>query len=203
MKKLIILGAGGHGRVVADVAARTGVYEEIAFLDDGYPGDDFRYAYLGKCQDAEKYVAEYEMVVAVGNNQVRKMLFNQLKQIGASIATIIAMDAIIGSDVEIGEGTVVLSGTVVNTGTRIGRGVILNTASSADHDCVVEDFCHVAVGARLCGAVHIGESSWIGAGVTVKNHTSICADCVVGVGAAVVSDLIESGVYVGVPAKKM
>ena len=201
MKKLIILGAGGHGRVVADVAARTGQYSQISFLDDTDPGDAFTYPYLGKCEEAIRFIGECEVFVAIGNNKTRRVMVEKLQDKGATIATIIAPNAIIGTDVVIQEGTAVLFNTVVNTGSRIGKGVIINTGSSVDHNCVVGDYAHIAVGARLCGAVTVGENTWIGAGATVRNHTEVCSDCMVGIGAAVVKSLIKPGTYIGVPAK--
>ena len=202
-KKLLIIGAGGHGRVVADVASRTGRYEALAFLDDSVPEGPLPYPYLGNCAMAEQLVAEYDMFVAIGNGAVRQKLMERLVSIGAHMATVIAPDAVIGADVQIGTGTVIMSGVVINTATRIGQGVIVNTASSVDHDCVIEDYCHVAVGAHLCGTIHIGAQTWIGAGATVINNTQICSGCIIGAGAVVIRNIEEAGTYVGVPAKKV
>lgn len=189
--------------MIADIALRTGKYEAIAFLDDAVPEKVLPHPYMGKCEDAERFLAEYEFIVAIGNAAVRKCITEKLMDMGASMATVIAPDAVIGSRVQIGEGTVIMSGTVINTDTSIGRGVILNTASSVDHDCILEDYCHVAVGAHLCGTVHIGQSTWIGAGATVINNLNVCQDCMIGAGAVVVTEIKEKGTYLGVPAKKV
>ena len=96
-----------------------------------------------------------------------------------------------------------MAGAVINVDAVIGRGVIVNTCASVDHDCRIGDFCHVSVGARLAGTVHVGDRSTLGVGAVVRNNTDICADCMVGAGAAVVSPLTEPGVYVGVPARRL
>lgn len=201
-KDLIIIGAGGHGRVVADTAARTGNYQSISFLDDIEFPQTFPYPYLGKCDTAEKYLDAHDIVVAIGNGEVRQKIMLSLAEHGAHFATIIAPDSIVAADVSIGAGTVVLPGAVINTGTVIGKGVIINTASSVDHDCRIDDFCHVAVGAHICGTVSVGQRSWVGAGVTVINNVTICSDCMIGAGAVVVNDIETNGIYVGVPAKR-
>lgn len=201
-KDLIIIGAGGHGRVVADIAARVGNYQSIAFLDDKELPQTFPYPYLGKCDTAEKYLDAYDIAVAIGNGEVRQRIMVSLAEHGAHFATIIAPDAVIAADVRIGAGTIILPGTVINTGTVIGKGAIINTASSVDHDCSIGDFCHVAVGAHICGTVHVGHRTWVGAGATVINNITICSDCMIGAGAVVVNDIETSGLYVGVPAKR-
>ena len=198
----MIIGAGGHGRVVADIASRTGRYECIAFVDDAVPERSLPYPYLGKCECAEKLVTEYDMFVAIGDGAVRRRIMEKLLTKGAKMATLIAPDAVIGADVQIGEGTVIMPGAIINTGTVIGKGVVVNTSSSADHDCTIEDYCHVAVGAHLCGTVHIQEQTWIGAGATVINNIRICSGCMIGAGAVVVKDIDEQGTYMGVPARR-
>lgn len=203
MNKLLILGAGGHGRVVADVAQRGKAYDEIAFLDDVEPYNVCDYPCLGKCSDFEKHIDTYEMIVAIGNNAVRRQVTKNLQAKGATLATVIAPDAIIGAGVQIGAGTVVLSGSIVNTGSVIDEGVLLNTSSVLDHDCRVGAFSHIAVGAKLSGSVYIGENTWIDAGVAVKPNVRICDNCKVCVGSAVDCDLTESGIYTGVPARKL
>lgn len=201
-KNLLIIGVGGHGRVVADIAERADTYEKIAFLDDMPPGADFSYPYLGRCDDAEKFVADYDVVIAIGNGAVRQRLMERLAKVEAQFATVIAPDAVIAADVIIGAGTVICPGVIINTGTKIGKGVIINTAASVDHGCVVEDYCHVAVGARICGTVYVGSQTWIGASATVINNISVCSECMIGAGTVVVRNIETSGTYFGVPARR-
>lgn len=192
--KLTIIGASGHGKVVADIARLNG-YDVIEFLDDdltikecgGYP-------VVGKTDKP----AEGDVFVAIGNAQIRERL-----SAGRKLVTLIHPNAVIAEDVDINIGTVVMAGTIINSGTRIGRGCIINTASSVDHDCIVHDYVHVAVGSHLCGTVVIGKGTWIGAGATVSNNISICDNCTVGAGTVVIKNIDESGTYVGVPARKI
>lgn len=197
--KLLIIGAGGHGRVVADIAEATGRYSEIAFLDDAKVEKPLRFPLLGQANLAEQKKEEYEIFVAIGNACIRQRI---MESIDGEFATLIHPSAIIGSEVSIGAGTVVMPGVIINTGTKIGNGVIVNTASSVDHDCEIADYCHVAVGAHLCGSVSVGEHTWIGAGATVIQGIKVCSECMLGAGTVVVKDIVEKGTYVGVPAKR-
>ena len=188
----IIIGASGHGRVVADIAKLCG-YDQIVFLDDD---DSIRscggYPVVGKTD----LPVNNDVFVAVGNAEIRKRLSE-----GRRVVSLVHPDSVIADDVAIGIGTVVMAGTVINPGTKIGQGAIINTSSSVDHDCVIGDYCHISVGAHLCGTVIVGNNTWIGAGATISNNVKITGECTIGVGAVVVSDLEKSGTYVGVPAK--
>lgn len=202
-KKLIIVGASGHGKVVADIALKLQKYEEIAFLDDNENVKEcLNFPVIGRSSDAEQYIDNADFIVAIGNAKIRKKVTEQLMNLGANIATLIHPTAVIGSNVTIGNGSVVMSGAVINSDSTIGKGCIVNTCASVDHDCQVDDYVHVSVGAHVCGTVEIGESTWIGAGATIKNNVNICGDCMIGVGAAVVKDIEEAGTYVGVPARR-
>lgn len=200
MDKLVILGAGGHGRVVAEIALLSGKYTDIVFLDDKAPESSFPYPYVGDCSAFKQYLENSDFFVAIGNAAIRRRLQTEVEEAGGNITTLIHPSAIISQDVKIGHGTVVMAGAIVNTGSKIGNGVILNTASSVDHDCIVEDFCHVSVGAHLCGTVHLGAGTWIAAGATVINNVTICPDCLIGAGATVTHDLVNAGIYKGTPA---
>lgn len=199
MKQLIIIGASGHGKVVADIARKNG-YEQICFLDDdrslkqcgGYPVLGASGAFVDLAGD---------VIVAIGNPMVREQLLEHAEQAGKRVPTLIHPHASIGEDVEIGDGTVVVAGAVINPGARIGKGCIINTGASVDHDCEVADYVHVAVGAHVAGTVKIGRRTWIGAGATVINNVDICADCVIGAGAVVISSLEKPGTFVGIPAR--
>jgi sugar O-acyltransferase (sialic acid O-acetyltransferase NeuD family) len=196
-KKIVIIGASGHGKVIADIARKNG-YEEIVFLDDnstiracsGYP-------VIGKCSDAQTMNAD--MIVGIGNASIRKQIQETLDE--KHLVTLIHPDAVVANDVVIGKGSVVMAGAVINPGTEIGKGCIINTCASVDHDCKVGDFVHVSVGTHLCGTVTVADETWIGAGVTISNNVSICRECVLGAGAVVVKDIEKKGTYVGVPAR--
>ena len=195
MNRLIIVGASGHGKVIADIAVKNG-YNDIVFLDDdesikecaGFP-------VIGKSKDAKDL--DGDKIVAIGNATIRERIQKEIETV-----TLIHPDAVIGRRVIIGKGTVVMAGAIINTDTVIGDGCIINTAASVDHDCFVDDYSHIAVGAHLCGTVHIGRSTWVGAGVIVSNNIIVCNNCMVGTGAVVISNIDVPGTYVGVPARR-
>ena len=201
MRDLVIIGAGGHGRVIADIAQKLGVYKAISFLDDGEAKETMGLPIVGKTSDVEKYVDIADIFVAIGNSKVRRDFTECLLTLGANIPTLVHPSAIIGACVEIGVGSAIMAGTVINPCSKLGKGVILNTCSSIDHDCVIGDYRHIAVGVHVAGTVSLGDNVWLGAGATIKNNTIVCGNCIIGAGAVVVKDIMESGTYIGVPAK--
>lgn len=196
LKKLIIIGASGHGKVIADIAVKNG-YEDIVFLDDdenvkecaGFP-------VVGKTTEAKGM--DGDKIVAIGNPKIRERIQEEVGR----VITLIHPNAVISRRVEIGEGSVIMAGAVINSDVVIGKGCIINTAASVDHDCRVGDYVHVSVGAHLSGTVEIGRRTWIGAGATVSNNVNICGDCMIGAGAVVIKDIDKPGTYVGVPARE-
>ena len=201
MKKLNIIGAGGHGKVVADIALQCG-YEEIAFLDaDESRTSCLGFSVYGPSLEKEAY-REEDFFVAIGNADAREHMFESLDEKGFTIVSLIHPAAILGREVHIGRGTAVMAGAVINPDTVIGEGCIINTGATVDHDNRISEFVHVSVGAHLAGMVSVGKGTWIGAGAVVSNQISICGGCMIGAGAVVVKDIHEAGTYIGVPAKR-
>ncbi len=201
MKKIVLIGASGHGKVVADIARLNG-YEDISFLDDNEDNSVCgKYSVVGKTDSYKDFDCDF--FVSIGNARVRKHIMEKLICYEKSLPVLIHPNSIIAEDVSIDVGTVVMAGTVINSGTSIGKGCIINTCSSVDHDNSIGDYVHIAVGTHLCGTVKVGNHTWIGAGATVINNISVCENCFVGAGAVVINDINESGTYVGVPAKKL
>lgn len=198
MSRLIIYGASGHGKVVADIAKKCNYYDDVVVFDDNYDVISCGEYEVQHSKDL-LFRDDDEWIIAIGNSVIRKNKMEQYKDY--KYATLIHPSAVIADDVKIGIGSVIMAGAVINPGSVIGKGVIINTCSSVDHDCVVGDYVHVAVGAHLCGTVNVGESTWIGAGATVSNNVNICGECMIGAGAVVVKDIKEKGTYVGVPAE--
>lgn len=201
--KLLIIGASGHGKVVADIAMRMARWREIAFLDDN---EDIKSSMgiraIGKVSDVSKYINEYDIFVGIGNNAIRKDIHEKLEGISASIPTLIHPSAIIGEQVELGVGTVVMAGVVINCCTKIGKGCIINTGSTIDHDNIIEDFVHISPGVHLAGTVKVGNNTWLGIGSNVKNNICIVNDCIIGAGSVVIRNITIPGIYFGVPAKE-
>ena len=200
-RRLIILGASGHGKVAADIAIRCG-YEEILFLDDNPEAMEcLGWPVVGRVSEADGYQGDF--FVAIGNPTVRERIQNKLEGQGKNLALLIHPSAILGIGVTIGKGSILMAGVVVNPCAEIGKGCILNTAASVDHDCKVGDYVHVSVGAHIAGTVTIGAKTWIGVGAAVKNNVTIAQNCMIGAGATVVRSITEAGTYIGTPARKI
>lgn len=204
MEKLLIVGASGHGKVIADIALATERYKEIVFLDDDETiSECMGFAVVGRVCDLEQFVPEYEIIVAIGNAQTRRRIMELIVSVRGTLATLISPQAVISAYAKVGEGTVVMPGAVINADAIVGRGCIVNTSASIDHDCRIGDYVHVAVGAHLAGTVTVGAGTWIGIGAVVSNNVHVCENCMIGAGAVVVSDIEEHGTYVGVPVRKI
>lgn len=202
-KQLVIIGASGQGKVVADIARVCG-YKTINFLDDDKNKRKCGiYRVIGTSEDFHKFVdINTDFIVAIGNAITRRNVQKKIVNAEGKIITLVHSNAVIADDVIIGKGSVIMAGTVINSGTVIGEGCIINTASSVDHDCIIGDFVHIAVGAHLAGNVTIENSTWIGAGAIISNNLKICDNCMIGAGAVVVEDINVAGTYMGIPARK-
>lgn len=202
-KTVVIIGASGHGKVIADIILKSG--DSIkGFLDDSKEttGTVAGFPVLGKVSEYEKYL-ECQFVIAIGNAAVREKISLQLED-KVQWYTAIHPTAVISSlDVEIGVGTVVMATAVINSSAKIGRHCIINTGAIVEHDNVLEDYVHISPNATLAGTVSVGKRTHIGAGATVKNNIAICEDCTIGAGAVIVKDINNSGIYVGVPAERI
>lgn len=195
-KRLIIIGASGHGRVAADIAELTG-FAEIAFLDDRADANAGPYPVLGPVSMARELDGPF--FVAVGSAGARRRITEMISD--RELAVLIHPQAAVSRRAKIGPGSIVMACAAVNPGARLGTGCIVNTCASVDHDCVIGDFCHIAVGAHICGTVTIGPDTWVGAGAVVINNVDICGGCMIGAGAAVVRGITLPGTYAGVPAR--
>ncbi|MFS0725660.1 acetyltransferase [Paenibacillus sp. 1P07SE] len=202
-KKLLIVGAGGHAKVLADIAFLMGKWEQIVFADDRLSGKQLGFQVIARTDELDDYVNEYDMVVGIGDNYLRESIQMRLAQVGATIPVLIHPKAILGSEISIGEGSVIMAGAIINCSTKIGKGSIINTSSTIDHDCIVGDFGHLSPGVHLAGTVQIGRRTWLGIGSLVNNGVSISENCVIGAGAVVIRVLTEPGTYVGIPARRV
>lgn len=200
-KDVILLGASGHGKVVADAVLLSGD-RVLGFLDDRVPrGQSLAgFPVLGDTEQFYHYPDAY-FLVAIGNAEIRAKLVKRLG--GVQWYTAIHPRAVISLiETQIGPGSVVLANAVLNPGAVVGAHCIINTGAIVEHDNRIGDFAHISVGARLAGTVSVGAFTWVGAGATVRNNLSICDRCMIGAGAVVVKNIEESGTYIGVPARK-
>ncbi len=190
-RNVIIIGASGHGRVIADIVRANGD-KVLGFLDDDESKET-----LGKIADYGKY-SDAEFVIGIGNTAVRK----KMSELPLKWYSAIHPTAVISPSVEIGEGSVVMPNAVINAEAKIGNHCIINSGAIVEHDNTIGDYCHISVGAKLGGTVEVGNETWVGIGATVINNISICGGCVIGAGSVVVKNITEPGTYIGIPAKR-
>ena len=166
MKKLLILGAGGYGKTVADVAAQLG-YKHIRFLDDGRTGPDI----LGTCEDYVKFAdRDTEIYPAFGHNWNRMKWLKIFLEKGLAVPTLIHPRAYVSPTAKVGVGTVVLPMAVVNTGVTVQEGCIINIGALIDHDSVIEEGCHLAPGAIVKAENRIEAGSKIESDIVIQNR---------------------------------
>jgi sugar O-acyltransferase (sialic acid O-acetyltransferase NeuD family) len=203
-ERLLLIGASGHGKVVAEIALKMQRWKMIAFLDDDKSIEECMGCKVVGCTaDAYSHIPGSDLFVAVGNNETRKKLQQSLEQAGASIPTLIHPQAVIGSETKLGAGTVIMAGAVINCSTVIGKGCIVNTGATIDHDNRIEDFVHISPGVHLAGTVKIGSATWLGIGSIVINNISVAEGCRIGAGTVVIRDITEPGTYVGNPQRRI
>lgn len=203
MKRLAVLGASGHGKVVADCAELCG-WNSIFFFDDSWPDKQGNGAWsvVGDSASLFSRVDEFDgVVVAIGNNKAREKKLKDLGERGAPLISLIHPSALVSRYASIDAGSVVFAGVVINANCYVGRGAIINTGSTVDHDCMLGNSVHVSPGAHVAGGVYIGDRSWLGIGSSVNQLVRIGADVIIGSGAAVVCDIPDNCVAVGIPAR--
>lgn len=203
MKRLAILGASGHGKVIADTALAAG-WKEIIFFDDAWPALTHNGSWVIEGNIARFFEIKDSfngVIVGIGNNQTRLKQTLYLKSRACCLITLVHPRAYVSPEVILGEGTVVLAGAVIQTGSCIDSACIINTGATVDHDCKLGVAVHICPGANIAGGVEIGPTSWIGIGAAVKQLVHIGCDVTVGAGAVVVSNIADKETVVGVPAR--
>jgi acetyltransferase EpsM len=203
--KVVIIGHGGHSKVIQDLVLTDPNMEVIGFLDDKY--NDFSKRdnyYFGPIESAKKlveYFTDIKFVIGIGNNRLRKEIIRNLELPSEMYVNLIHPSAIISPSVKMGEGTVVMPNAVVNADTTIGAHVIINTRSVVEHDCIIEDFTHISPSATITGSVVLHEGTHIGAGATIIPNICIEDWSIIGAGATVTTDIPAYSTAVGIPAK--
>ena len=204
MNNLVIYGAGGHGKVVADSAIKSG-WNVLGLVDDVVPVGHELGDYVVIANSVNDLLPYWEnefcVVVAIGDNKIRREKTERVKKLGLPIATVIHPSATISKDSYIKEGSVVFAGAVVNPGSVIGEGVIINTGVTIDHDNFIGDYTHMSPGTHLGGNVVVKEGTHISIGCSIRDKVIIGEWSVVGVGSVVVKDVPDRVVTFGAPAK--
>lgn len=208
-EKIIIIGGGGHAKVLISVIKKTGKYKILGYTDTKDNGEILGVKYIGGDDVVANLMRKHKGLNAalgvgcVRINRNREKLFMKYENAGLKFPALISPGAIINEDVVIGAGSVVFDGCVINSGTRIGKCAIVNTGTIVEHDCGIGDFVHLASGCVVSGGVKIGYSSFIGSGAVVRQYLEIADECLVGAGSLVIKDINKSGTYVGSPVRRL
>lgn len=193
---IVILGAGGHAKVIADLVHDSG-HTVKGFLDDRVTGSVLDIPVLGRLAEAPRFT-DCRFIMGIGDNAVRERLAARFV---LPWHTAVHPTAVIGRGVSLAEGAVAMAQAVVQASASVGRHAIVNTGAIVEHDCLVEDFVHIAPRAVLCGGASAGRLSLIGAGAVVIPGRRVCGHAVVGAGAVVTEDVNSPCTVVGVPAR--
>lgn len=204
MKTLMIIGAGGHGKVVADAAACTKQWDKIVFSDKRYPElfDTGHWSVI--CDDndlTENDKHKYDFIVAIGDNHIRYKLHQELIKKGFNLVNVIHPSAEISAHADIGVGNVIMANVVVNVDAKIGDACIVNTAATVDHGCIIDDGVHISPGVHLAGQVEVGKHSWVGIGATVTQLVVIGENVTIGAGSVAIENIPDGKTAIGIPAK--
>ena len=201
--RLAILGASGHGKVVADAAELAG-WDEVVFFDDAWPEltKNGPWAVVGDTAALLKDVKGFDgVVVAIGNNRIRQVKQRELAVSGGRLVTVVHPAAVVSEYALVGAGSVVFANAVINACADVGEGCIVNTGAVVEHDCVVGGFAHVSPNAVLAGGVKVGPLAWVGGCASVRQLIEVGEGVVVGMGAVVTKDVPPGVTVVGNPAK--
>ena len=203
-KKLAIVGASGHGKVIADIAEELGFI--VNFYDDAFPSKTHieHWPIFGTCVDLISLnntdSAASDVVVAIGNNEIRQQKTQLLQKNSFNLVTLVHPTSVISQYATIAQGTVVFAGAIINAFAKVGVGCIVNTAAVVEHDCVIGDFTHICPNVALAGGVNIGNKSWVGIGSQVKQLITIGDNCLIGAGSTVVKNIPDHVTVFGTPA---
>lgn len=209
MKDLYIIGAGGFGREVAWIVERINSIKPTwnlkGFIDDNetlWGSTEGEYHVFGGCEYLSALEDVYA-VCAVGSSNVRKKIIEKLKDTSVKFATLVDPSVLYSNSVKIGEGAIVCAGTIITVDVNIGDHVIVNLDCTIGHDAVIDDFVTIYPSVNISGNVLIGECSELGTGTQIIQGKKVISNTIIGAGAIVVKDCLESGTYVGSPAKKI
>lgn len=196
-EKVILIGGGGHAKVVIDCIRAAGD-TVVGILDDALEKGKMILdcPVLGTTKEYDRYNG-YRFMIAIGSNKVRHSMAESMT---VKWYTAIHPRAVVSPYAQVGEGTVVMPNAVINAGTVVGRHCIINTGAIVEHDNTLEDYVHISPAAALGGTVKVGTETHVGIGASVKNNITIVGGCTIGAGAVVVKNCTERGIYVGIPA---
>jgi UDP-perosamine 4-acetyltransferase len=204
VEKLIIVGGGGHAKVILDVVEESGDFEAVGCIARDAPNHgELSVPFLGDESSLPhlRSAGVQLAFVAVGDNRARSELSQRVLEQRFQIVNIVSRHAVVSRGVELGWGIAIMPGAVINSGTKIGNGCIINTGVMIDHDCKIAAWGHLAPGTVFAGSVETGEGAFLGVGARVIQNISIGAWTTVGAGGVVIRNLPANVCAVGVPAR--
>lgn len=203
MRRLLIIGSGGHGRAVLGCVVAISAFDVVEFatnVDDPEPIPGYRIL-DERAMAPDGIASEYDaVVVAIGDNRARLEKVERLVRVGASLPAIVHPSATVSQLAEVGPATVVMAGAAVNPFARVGAGCIVNTGAVVEHDCSVGDGAHLSPNSAIGGGASVGKRAWLCIGSSVADHVAFADDSVLAGGSCLVADAPKSGLYAGVPA---
>lgn len=202
---LLIWGAGGHGKVVLDVARSTGRFERIAFLDDDCARAGLAFCncdLIGGSEELTRLV-DTEVVVAIGENHIRARCFSFVLASRHTPTTLVHCSAVVSSSARIGRGTVVMPGVIINSDTVVGENCIINSGAVIEHDCTIGNNVHISPRVALGGAVSVGPFAHVGIGAVLLPGSIVGEGSIVGAGSVVLREVPAHSTVAGVPARAL
>ena len=205
-ERVLVWGAGGHGRVVADVVRAAG-HEVVGWVDRAAGIADARLeppvvvpesSLPESVRGGALPLGATAIALGIGDNRARA---EAMRRLDDRAPAFVHPSATVSPSASVGAGSVIMPGAVVNANATIGRGVVVNTAAVVEHDCVLGDGAHVSPNATLAGGARVGERGWVGAGAVILQNVRVGDDAVVGAGAVVTRDVRDRDTVVGVPAR--
>lgn len=202
MKEIILIGNGGHSKVIKDIIVAQNEYKLVGYLDNKFNGyTEEKGLFYDIIDNFEQYIHKYYFCIAIGNNAVREKIAKQFDLNDSSYPSLIHPSAILGTGVRIGCGTVVMPNATINADSEVGKHGIINTGAIVEHDNRISDFVHISPNAVLAGGVSVGKSTHIAIGAVVLPSINVGSKSIVGAGATVVKDVENEVIVIGTPAK--
>ena len=202
-KPVAIVGYSGHAYVIIDIFLNAGRLVTAYCDQEEKTNNPYHLTYLGKESEVINKLRKFDFFACVGHNGIREKIHMQLSQVLGSPINAIHPSAVISASVKMGDGVMIAANATLNPLVTLGRGVICNTSTSIDHECLIGDFTHIAPGAVLCGNVTIGRGSFIGANSVIRQGVNIGNNVTIGAGTVVIKDVPDNATMVGNPARKL
>ena len=202
-KPVAIVGYSGHAYVIIDIFLNAGRLVTAYCDQEEKANNPYHLNYLGKESEVIDKLRKYDFFACVGHNGIREKIHLQLSQYLGDPVNAIHPSAVISASVKMGDGVMIAANATLNPMVEIGRGVICNTSTSIDHECIIGDFTHIAPGAVLCGNVKVGRGTFIGANAVIRQGITIGDNVVIGAGTVVIKNIPDNSTVIGNPARKL